>query len=204
MAQGSRFCDVCLIVRDVIDQVGKAGDLAFPIKVSSGILPVTAQRLSVGGSAFNVRTSRREWRSDQFYSALFRYTNHATIIYSAELNLCWKRFSICKEAAHLLIDDAHAHFTTDVVGLIQRLITSAPMIEADAILESELMGIVAAIELLMPWKLRQSFEALGESGKTDFEIAEFCRVPEKFVNLMLKSPYGVTSRRVNSQLDGEI
>ena len=204
MSQGSRFCDVILIARDVIDEIEKTGALTFPIDVRGSILPVTAQRLSPQEELFAVRTSRRDWRTNQFYSALFRYLKHADIIYSAELILCWKRLSVFKEAAHLLIDDKDTHCTTDVVGLIQRLITSAPMVEADTLLESEVMGIVAAIELLIPWKLRKELEGMCQAGKTDFEIAEYCRVPEKFVNLMLRSPYGATSKRVNEQLDGEM
>lgn len=89
----------------------------------------------------------------------------------------------------------------DVISLVQQLITNAPVIEAESPIESEWMGIVAAVELLLPWKLRPEIQKMSESGKSDFEIAEFARVPEKFVNLVLRSPYGKTSAKINGRLD---
>jgi len=202
-ADHSRFCDVFLIARDVVEQVARnaGGSVDFPIPVKKGIIPVTAGRLSVGGVKYTIRTIRKDWRSSQFYSALFRYTDHADVVYSTSLNRCWKRFSACKEVAHLLVDDGATHFTTDVVGLIQRIITDAPFFEADSSIESEYMGVIIAIELLLPWKFRKKLEAMRDAGKTDLQIAEHARVPEKFVNLLLRSPYGETSKRINEQLD---
>lgn len=62
--------------------------------------------------------------------------------------------------------------------------------------------MIAAIELLLPWKIRSELVAMKEAGKTDLEIAEFTKVPEKFVNVVIRSNYGVLSSRVNKELDG--
>lgn len=195
-----RFIDVLLIARSIIKEVerSKGTPITLPVPLVDGILPAIESNL---GAGFRIKIERREWPSMAFRSALFRYTDHADIIYSHSLNICWRRFSICKEAAHLLIDDSNRnHFTTDVEPLISGLITSAPMLEPDTHLESERMGVVAAIELLLPWSLREQIEQ-QKDNRSDLEIAEQYRVPEKFVNAVLRMPYGQISKKLNAELD---
>lgn len=189
-----------LIVRDAVNRLeNRLGKLEFPIAITNGMLPV------VSGLCSNpvecpINVSFKQWGGHQFSSALFRYKDHADIICDVDLNLCWQRFSVCKEAAHLIIDSEQKHFTTDIENLIQGLITF-PVISLDDVIDSEMVGEVAAVELLLPWKLRPTLVGLRESGVTDLELAELCRVPQKYISL-LRGTYGTSSDRANRQLDG--
>lgn len=195
----ARFIDVFVIARGIINDVERAGVLQFPVPVKAGILVALQAQL---GDNIPIELSRRDWRADQLYSALFRYRDKALIIYSADLNPCWRRFAVCKEAAHLLIDNKDEHMTTDVASLIQQLITDAPInIAPESPIESESMGVVVALELLLPWKIRGQLIKMAQEGKTDREIADYAKVPQKYVNVMLRSGYGTLSARFNRELD---
>ena len=182
--------------------MGELGVLRFPVPVGEGILKIAAKQLSADRE-FRIATLFKQWGGgSQFWSALFRYTDHADIICDIDLNLCWQRFSVCKEAAHLLMDSEPKHFTTDCEALIQGLITQMPSnVEPDDIIDSEFMGVVVALETLMPWALRHELKALRES-KTDLDVAKIIRVPEKYVSLMLGDHYSGLSERFNKELDG--
>lgn len=196
---GDRIIDVILIARSVVDGIDKIGKLTFPVPVTDGILPVLREQ--AGGAKFPIMLSRREWKREQFHSALFRYTDHALIVYSTDLNRCWRRFAICKELVHLLMDVKACHMGTDPINLIQGLITGTFPMEADTPVHSDMVGAIAAVEMLLPWKLRPHLIQLRTNGKTDFEIAEHARVPEKYVSLILGA-YGDVSARLNQDLDG--
>lgn len=200
MSTKTRFVDVLLICRDLVKIIGEEGKLAYPVSIKEAILPLVERMLS-GEREFKVTLHQKEWRSANYYSMLKRYDDSAKITYSSDLNTCWKRMAICKEIAHLLIDCKPCHRTTDGVALIQELITNAPVMQPESPLESEWMGVVAAIEILLPWELRGELSLMKSAGKTDYEIAEYCRVPEKYVNVILSSNYGATSARMNQELD---
>ena len=103
---------------------------------------------------------------------------------------------------HLLIDKEPCHFTTDVTELIERIIVGE-IFEPQTPFHSEWMGEVAAIELLLPWRLRSVIQKMRDAGETDFQIAVQCRVPVKYVTAMLHGKYGESSAKINSQLDGK-
>lgn len=201
MSSLARLCDIFLVARNIIDRIATEDPLSLlPVPIKTTVLPEVQDNM---GEGYMVRLLPKDWHSTQFESALFRYEDHADIYYSHSSNLCWRRFAVCKESAHLLIDDhSRNHFTTDVASLISGLITSAPTLEVDSPVESETMGVIAAIEILLPWRARASMVEL-QKDHTDLQIAEKCRVPEKFVNAVLKTPYANLSKRVNAELDGK-
>jgi Zn-dependent peptidase ImmA (M78 family) len=129
---------------------------------------------------------------------LFRYSDHADIFYSASLNVCWSRFVVCKELAHLLLDTETKHFTKNPVALVQGLVTQVPILKPENDLVSESIALYCAIEILLPWHLRASMNEMMKAGKSDYEIAVHFRAPENIVNLMLKSPYAKISASANS------
>jgi len=129
---------------------------------------------------------------------LLRYDTHAKIIYSQSMNTCWRRFVVCKELAHLLIDTDAEHFTQNPVSLVQELINDVPVMRTDHDINSERLAMIAAIEMLLPWCLRGRLTEMAEEGLSDLQIAQEFRVPEKIVNLMLRSDYGSFSKESNS------
>lgn len=197
-----RACDVFLIARSVAEELEKSGGLAFPIPVAKAGVVSVVEKQSLPAGIERIDLLCHDWRSKQFYSALFRYKDRAEIHYSAHENLCWRRFAVVKEAIHLLIDTEARHFTTNATDLIERLIVGG-VFEPNTPIDSERMGIFAAMEILLPWKLRPTVEAMRDAGESDFQIALQCRVPEKYVTAMLHGVYGKSSKRLNEKLDGK-
>lgn len=197
-----RACDVFLIARSVTNELDKSGGLAFPIPVAKAGIISVVENQSLPAGIRKIDLHCHDWRSKQFYSALFRYKDRAEIHYSAHENLCWRRFAVVKEAMHLLIDTEERHFTTNATDLIERLIVGG-VFEPNTPIDSERMGVFAAIEILLPWKLRGAIEAMRDAGESDFQIALQCRVPEKYITALLRGTYGQSSRRINEKLDGK-
>ncbi len=200
---GHRLCDVFLVAREIVDRLHDNGVLSntIPLQQDGGVIAVVEQLCKPAGIG-KIELFCHDWRSQQFHSALFRYQDRAEIHYSALANRCWKRFAICKEVMHLLLDKEPQHFTTDVTSLIEKLILGE-VFKPDHQFDSEWMGVVAAMEVLMPWRLRSVLRGMHKAGETDFEIAIQLRVPVKFVHAMLHGNYGKMSDSMNGSLDGE-
>ena len=136
------------------------------------------------------------------------FTDKVVILYADKLNgdivnRCWTRFAICKEASHLLLSRHPAYIKTTAeegIHLLEEIL--AGTVE-DPHIKSEGMGFNAAMELLLPWKLRAKIEAMRDTRQTDFDIATHCRVPEKYVSLMLRGGHEEWSRDINQRLDEE-
>ena len=176
--EAARADEVFLIVRAIVDAIATGGSLALPIPVNK--IPGVTSVLSVVEQQSDVKSVKlfcHDLKLHHLHSLVFRYGSWAAIHYSAQSNVCWRRFAICKEAIHLLIDNQSCHFTTDVVSLIDQLVVGG-VLQPDTPLDSERMAEVAAIELLLPWRLRPDIEAMSKAGATDYQIAFKCRVPQ--------------------------
>src|SRR5712671_3147751 len=121
---GVRFVDVCLTIRDLYSKVTPQNPQA-PIQIAGLLIPAVQKRLPLN---FAISLSRRTWRNQRICGGLFRFKTRAIIVYSHDLNMCWRRFVICKELAHLIIDTDDNHFTQDPVSLVQQMITDVPLL----------------------------------------------------------------------------
>jgi len=191
-----RPIDVCLIVRDLFGCIQECGITPNPpVELPKCLVPAVAQRVT--GEKYRIELSPRSWDSRHLFGMLLRYDTHAKIIYSQSMNTCWRRFVVCKELAHLLIDTDAEHFTNNPVSLVQELINDVPVMRTDHDINSERLAMIAAVEMLLPWCLRGQLTGMAEEGLSDLQIAQEFRVPEKIVNLMLRSDYGNFSKESN-------
>lgn len=196
---GHRLCDAFLIARSVVDQVaGRQAPPPWEMPLSA-VLEHTKRVLP----ELQIDLQRRDFAADQVASALFRYPQRALILYAGSLNICWRRFALCKELAHLLIDDKGGrHFSTDGEAIISELITQIPHLEPESEMSSEMVTVLIAMEILLPWRQRR---ALLETSRwhSDAHLALRCRVPEKFIHHLLHTDYLPFSQSLNERLDGE-
>lgn len=197
---GHRVIDIFAIARDVVEKLSAKGTLTTPVPVA-GIISIV-EEMSAPTGLRKIELLCHDWKSRQFVSALFRFKDRAEIHYSAHSNLCWRRMAVCKEAIHLLMDTEQKHFTTNVPSLVEQLILGT-IYSPDSLLDSEWMGEVAAIEVLLPWKLREVLKDMHKAGESDFQIAVQFRVPIKYVTAMLRGDYGKLSEKFNLGLDGK-
>ena len=198
----SGFAGIIVAARDIARCLQDAGQLKFPVPVTEGLLPIIARvATKEGANPYRIDLYCKDWRGAEFRSCLLRYEDRSEILYSKDLNRCWRRFAVCKELAHVAFDGT-AEWTTDYAALAQQLIADAPFAEgASSFKRSEDLCTLGAMELLMPWEIRSELEALRDAGRTDYEIALICKVPEQYVNFMLRSEYGRISADFHRDYD---
>lgn len=175
-----------------------AGKIDAPIKLGKLITVIESRIENQIGKNYKINLVCKNWIANQLSGMLFRYSDHTDIFYSAHLNVCWSRLVVCKELSHLILDSGDRHFTRDPVALVQGLVTQVVSIKPEYDLISENVAMYSAIELLLPWHLRDDMISMMKSGKSDYDIAVALRAPENIVNLMLKSNYGKLSSIANS------
>lgn len=192
--------DILLICRDLYS--GAPDPIVYPLPVRAFISPNISSHIPAENGAYKINIEAKSWRTKQLNGALFRYKDHADIIYSLDLNVCWRRFVACKELIHLLMDSKDKHFCTDPLALVQGLITGVPVQDHQGAYDSERLAICGAMELLLPWRLRDEMDKQMAAGRSDYDMALAFRVPEKVVNLRLKSAFGRWLDQIHRALDG--
>lgn len=163
----TRLADVILLVRDLYQEIEITEP---PVLLLEKVLPAVAARLDTGGTKFIIHTAAKPWQPGTVSGMLTRYEHEAHIWYSLQMNTCLRRFVLCKELAHLLIDDGPKHYTRDPVALVQELINDVPIMTPEGDMESERMAAIAAIEILAPWKLRSFIPDASDRSVSDMEI----------------------------------
>lgn len=180
-----RLADVSLLARDVhsiyVANVSSGSTTpTLPINlINDGLIGIIGSRTNLA-----IEINCLPWSEHMIRATLRRYADRAIILYSHELNACWSRFCICKEAYHLLSGDDE-NYTNDPVSLVNGLLNDVPVLKPDDDVEAEWMAVFGAMELLIPnWATNKLYE-LEASGKNHYDIAYEFRVPEKIVSLRL-------------------
>lgn len=116
---------------------------------------------------------------------------HAQIFWKSGLNKCWKRFVLCKELMHLVLDDTGSMVDSSVElkQLAMAMMTSSNEFMTEniqAARKSEEMAVLAALELLFPIQYRHGLIRQKDERKyTNKQIAEVFLIPEMYVNIAL-------------------
>lgn len=173
-----QIAEVALLTRNIVNNCPTKS----PMEVIKDLIPEVAKR-----SKLKISLKRTSFIPKDISGQLLRYENTATIIYSAELNICKSRFVICKELTHLLVDEPHA-FTKDPIQLVSELINYSPPGILDDV-DSEWGAYFGAIELLIPYTLKSKMYEEHASGITDYELAQKFRIPEKIMSYILSEKY---------------
>lgn len=135
--------------------------------------------------------SSKSWTGGQIKGRILRYEDRALIEYSQELNTCWERFVITKELCHLLIDEP-ADYTDDIENLVDCLISCnlTRNGKPSAAEVSEHMCTIAALELLVPIKIRRDFyDSLKRNEITLIQVAHAFRIPAHYIELLFSDAY---------------
>jgi hypothetical protein len=106
------------------------------------------------------------------------------------LNFCWKRFVLCKELFHVILNDPE-YQTKDLKSHIEATIAHFPDVEntTPVAVASEMLAEMAAMEFLFPYRLRK----LHQAGVQEISVVEALamkhRIPTLMVNKYLTSNY---------------
>jgi hypothetical protein len=123
---------------------------------------------------------------------------YARIQYSFNLNLCWRRFVVCKEMYHCLIDDTvekRISSTAELLKLSEYLSDEFLEILAgeagdSAAFDTEKLAEIFAIETLFPMELRRTLcDPLDANEISEAQIAERYKVPVFYVKQGMRPEY---------------
>ena len=140
-------------------------------------------------SGLTISLQKRNLNQAHTRGLILRYTDRATIVVGHELNHCWRRFVICKELMHLLVDVKPECFTTDPVAQLAKILMGDGVHGAH--IESEAYAIVAALEFMLPKGHRP---ANCKDATEALSIAERFKLPRMWVDFF----YGTAYRLISS------
>lgn len=149
---------------------------------------------------------REEEVSDSdLYGYVEDYETNAIIKIKSGMNPCWKRFTVVKELMHLYSGTCDEGCSTTASIIINAARRSRDVIAKDnTVLGNEEAAFYMALEVLIPWKLRDQLLQLRELGATQYQIAKVFMLPQTLVNHFLEDddnkPYIDLSRRINNNI----
>lgn len=112
----------------------------------------------------------------------------AIIRFKKNLNFCWRRFVVCKELCHCLIDDSRDERIAGVDSLKLLLQYLAARIDATKFVykpfASEQWAEIMALEILFPYELRRQYvEKLKDGTITPYNLALRYRIPTEYAEI---------------------
>lgn len=107
----------------------------------------------------------------------------------SELNFCYKRFVLCKELFHVLLDKPE-YRNMDLFAHIEEVIILFPVVDSrpKPSSVSEFLAEVAAMQFLFPYEDRRKILARGIAPNFQ-EIAETYKIPRVYVEKYLSENY---------------
>jgi hypothetical protein len=142
---------------------------------------------------FRAKADKTEYRG--FW---VRGHNSSTIFVSHELNDCWARFVICKEAMHILVDDVVERYAKSASEQAAESFEMVWPKQSRVKLTSELFAAVVTFELLYPWPHRRRRDAPPDSLMDE---AKRFMIPERYLDVYFKFEYGRLSEEINDGLN---
>ena len=173
------------------------------VSVNDAIFRPTLEKCGLSDVIFGPLTKDLNLRN-AYYGSLDTFENPPVIYYHKELRPCWRRFTIAKELLHLYSGTATDKTAVDANDLILSAQESRRLVVNEATeLDDEIVAFYLAIEVLMPWELRDQFNRMRECGATSLQIAKAFMVPQNIVTHFISESYDRScnyaglSRRLN-------
>jgi Zn-dependent peptidase ImmA (M78 family) len=118
-----------------------------------------------------------------------RYPDHYDIVLYAGMDAAWKRFVLCKELFHVILDEDAKYRTISIYEHVAEVMTTFPVHDSTPgpAATSEMMAEIAAMEFLFPCRSRIK---LLKGPAIDFDaIAEMYQIPQALVEEYLSESY---------------
>ena len=118
----------------------------------------------------------------------------ARIYYQKGLNKCWRRFVICKEMYHCMLDRTEAERVCSMEGLsrlVELLSQDTTTVSGPfAPFQTEQQAELLALETLIPVEYRLQMKDDFATGKNSaHDIAKMFRVPEAYIPFSMQPTY---------------
>lgn len=144
---------------------------------------------------------------DAIYGYVLTKGSSAIVVYRASLNLCWQRFTVVKELSHIYSGTVANSMTQGAVAITLAAKESRQVIPTlDTELDAETAAFYMALEIMVPWRLREQFNDLRAAGATTYQLAKAFMIPQMFISHFTsdwndRNTYAGLSFQINSQLN---
>ena len=162
------------IIKGYYDEHGICIDDKFPIR-NANLKPYIEER----GVVDKIRLFEVDIESKHIVAKVQKYSerhqpysglmDYADIYYAKNFNICWRRFAVCKEMYHCMIDNSQASRVVDIFSLQKLLellaMDTTPVTENFLPFEHEKRAELMALETLFPVEFRQFFYKIHQMKK---------------------------------------
>ena len=200
------------ILKDYFGEHGIRTDVPGAIPIRTRLLHPYLEQRGVADQInifeLNIETKRIVALVQKFKGETAPYSglrDIANIYYAKNQNMCWRRFGVCKEMYHCMIDRTDA----DRVASLDNLRSLLELLSADTTaitgdfqpLNREQEAELMALETLFPVEFRQQYIEQPVMGSDDYlEIATKFRIPVEYARLACQPKYV----KVITQLRGKL
>lgn len=127
----------------------------------------------------NLLTHETPWDGSSILAFFVAHPEHYDICLLDGMNYCYRKFALCKELFHIIIDNPEFQ-SVDFDYTIDKCVNGGQLNGADS---NEYIAEIAAMEYLFPFRIRKM---LVESGDVDYEkVAIQYRIPRLLVEKYL-------------------
>jgi hypothetical protein len=130
------------------------------------------------------------YRNHLVSSIYLKLPDKYVIVLLAEMNNCWKRFAICKELFHVVLNKPE-NFSTDIKGHVEDFfagITSTTNNSNQNSSQMEMVAEFAAMEFFFPFSERKQIK-VAHTNPDFASIAERYKIPRIMVERYLTSNF---------------
>lgn len=180
------FQPICSIASDMHNEMQTESDFLAEVSILGNSHSIESQiKNYYGKRRIVIDMYHTTPTDDKTYGLYTRYENSTRILFDIDiantLNNCWTRFVGAKELSHALLDRDKNSCTTDIMSLIEMLLTQTIKINMSDELHSEYVAFYFAVEMLVPYKVNH---LVIDKSLSSYEVAEILKVPEKMVDLV--------------------
>lgn len=143
-----------------------------------------------------------DYETSAVYSMCVISDEEVDIAIAKNLNHCWKRYTICKELFHILIDKDEArnlNFALHTEEVVVSFPRSGDELHPSKSVAAEMLAEFATMEFLFPYAQREKILKLNTGSPNYPDIAQFYRIPkvlvEKYLSKQFMDGLATVSRR---------
>lgn len=157
-----------------------------PQRSVDNLMATCKSYLKVNLKLLEIEVDRKD---SAIWGACIKTEDGFDICYGKGHNNCWRRFIVCKEVFHVVLD-CEAYRNMDLEGHIEEVTVAFPDLNSKpgAPVKVELLAELAAMEFLFPYACRL-LELDGPHKDNFFAIADKYKVPQVHVEKYLSKQY---------------
>lgn len=128
------------------------------------------------------------------------------IVWNNNIDLCWRRFAVTKELGHLLMLSLNIPQEKEWGRAVEGYKWLNGLSE-NTVLDAEASAFLIALELLLPWSLREQLLLLLQSELSHYYIAKVFFLPTYIIDVFLSDngdgrSYASLSHQINVKIHG--